>query len=116
MKTRVENQGRGVEDQTTSNNRHGNNRVNGVNKRKKNKLLKLANINARSLCTKMKDLQYIVTKVVEPQLISISESWGKEEIADCNFNLDGYKMYRDDRHQRGGGAILYIKSELNQRE
>ena len=87
-----------------------------MNKRKKNKLLKMANINARSLCNKMKDLEYLVTEVVEPQIISISESWGREDIADCNFNLDGYKMYRDDRHRRGGGAILYIKSELNQRE
>ena len=80
------------------------------------KLLKMANINARSLCNKMNDLEYLVTEVVEPQIISTSESWDRGDIADCNFNLDGYKMYRDDRHRRGGGAILYIKSELNQRE
>ena len=35
---------------------------------------------------------------------------------DSEFNLKGYKMYRDDRERKGGGAILYIKSELDQRE
>ena len=76
----------------------------------------MANINAQSLCNKMNDLEFKVVKVIEPQIISISESWGNDEIDDINFNLEGYKMYRDDRERRGGGAILYIKSELDQRE
>ena len=61
----------------------------------------------------MNELEFKVVKVTEPQIISISETWGNEG---SSFNLDGYKMYRDDRERRGGGAILYIKSELDQRE
>ena len=87
--------------------------VNRINRRKKNKVLRMANINAQSLCNKMNELEFKVVKVTEPQIISISETWGDK---DSNFNLKGYKMYRDGRERKGGGAILYIKSELNQRE
>ena len=96
--------------------RQGNEIVSGVNRRKKNKLLRLANLNAQSLGNKMNEFEFKVMKVIEPQIISITESWGNEGIDDSNFNLKGYKMYRDDRERRGGGAILYIKSELDQRE
>ena len=96
--------------------RQGNDIVSGVNRRKKNKLLRMANINAQSLGNKMNEFEFKVMKVIEPQIISITESWGNEGIDDSSFNLKGYKMYRDDRERGGGGAILYIKSELDQRE
>ena len=90
--------------------------VSGVNRKKKNKLLRLANLNAQSLGNKMNEFEFKVTKVIEPQIISITESWGNEGLDDSVFNLKGYKMYRDDRERRGVGALLYIKSELDQRE
>ena len=96
--------------------RQGNEIVSGVNRKKKNKLLRLANLNAQSLGNKMNEFEFKVTKVIEPQIISITESWGNEGLDDSFFNLKGYKMYRDDRERRGGGALLYIKSELDQRE
>ena len=96
--------------------RQGNEIVSGVNRKKKNKLLRLANLNAQSLGNKMNEFEFKVTKVIEPQIISITESWGNEGLDDSVFNLKGYKMYRDDRERRGGGALLYIKSELDQRE
>ena len=74
----------------------------GVSRRKKNKLLRLANLNAQSLGNKMNEFEFKVTKVIEPQIISITESLGNEGQDDSFFNLKGYKMYRDDRERRGG--------------
>ena len=110
---RSEDEGRGGGNTTNISSSQGNEMVNRTNRRKKNKVLKMMNINAQSLCNKMNELEFKVMKVTEPQIISISESWGHE---DSNFNLEGYKMYRDDRERRGGGAILFIKAELDQRE
>ena len=79
--------------------RQGNEIVSGVNRRKKNKLLRMANINAQSLGNKMNEFEFKVMKVIEPQIISITESWGNEGMDDSNFNLKGYEMYRDDRER-----------------
>ena len=58
-------------------------------------------------------------KLVEnhkPQIISVTESWGKEWINDGIFSLKGYSMYRDDREgKEGGGTILYISNKLEHR-
>ena len=58
-------------------------------------------------------------KLVEtnkPQIISVTESWGKEWINDGIFSLKGYSMYRDDRENKeGGGTILYISNKIEHR-
>ena len=58
-------------------------------------------------------------KLVEthkPQIISVTESWGKEWINDGIFSLKGYSMYRDDRENKeGGGTLLYISNKLEHR-
>ena len=46
--------------------RQGNDIVSGVNRRKKNKLLRMANINAQSLGNKMNEFEFKVMKVIEP--------------------------------------------------
>ena len=54
--------------------------------------------------------------IKKPQIISITETWGKEWIPDGIFTLQGYTMYRSDRKEkRGGGTILYIKENIDQR-
>ena len=54
--------------------------------------------------------------IKKPQIISITETWGKEWIPDGIFTIQGYKMYRSDRKEkRGGGTILYIKENIDQR-
>ena len=49
----------------------------------------------------------------KPQIISVTESWGKEWINDGIFSLKGYTMYRNDREQKGGGTILYVSNKLD---
>ena len=72
-------------------------------------------INAQSLKNKMNEFRILVEER-KPQIISITESWGEEWISDGIFALKGYTMYRDDRNRmRGGGALLYIKDNIEQR-
>ena len=72
-------------------------------------------INAQSLKNKMNEFRVLVEKN-KPQIISITESWGEEWISDGIFALKGYTMYRDDRSRmRGGGALLYISDNIEQR-
>ena len=50
-------------------------------------------------------------KLVEtnkPQIISVTESWGKKWINDGIFSLNGYSMYRDDRENKERGGLYFI--------
>ena len=68
--------------------------------------------NARSIINKREDLEQYV-HCDKPDIIGISESWGREGISDKELNLDGYKMYREDRKDKdGGGVLLYVNSDL----
>ena len=58
----------------------------------------------------------ILVRNTRPNVISITESWGQDWHTDGVFNLDGYTMYRNDRHViRGGGTLLYISNNIEQR-
>ena len=87
----------------------------GVDRSGRGKSLKCMTLNAQSLRYKMEECRkngkdYITS------IISVTESWGQEEIGDEIFNIDGYNMYRDDRKGRiGSGTLLYIKKCLGQR-
>ena len=50
-----------------------------------------------------------------PDIIGITESWASSDISDTEISLTGYDMFRRDRPAdvRGGGVLLYVKSELN---
>ena len=86
-------------------------------RRRKKRQLKWATINARSLVNKMDLLKYEAEEH-SLKIISVTETWGKEKIADCHFEMkeENYKMYRNDRNvKKGGGAILYVSSDIEQR-
>ena len=76
-------------------------------------------MNARSLRNKINDLREFV-KLKNPKIVSVTESWGKEWMCDGSLSLEGYTMYRNDRKgadvdTRGGGTILYVRSDVEQR-
>src|SRR6218665_674166 len=54
-----------------------------------------------------------------PDLIGITESWTKPEMADSEQALDGYRLFRKDRENQrteghgAGGVWLYVKSSFN---
>ena len=95
--------------------RNRNKRKGSSRRRRKNRTIKIMNTNAQSLIQKMTDLQWRVN-LLEPKIISVTETWGKEWIKDGILKLDGYTMYRNDRKEkRGGGSILYINNKLEHR-
>ena len=88
---------------------------NHVRTRRKNKTLKCITLNAQSLVSKMPEFKVIV-RDKRPHIISVTESWGQEWQNDSIFSIEGYTMYRNDRHRiRGGGTILYISNNIEQR-
>ena len=64
---------------------------------------------------KRMELELYVDKE-DPDIIGLTETWAKEEIADSELALDGYVMFRKDRENqttRGyGGVLLYVKSNI----
>src|SRR6218665_3126964 len=79
--------------------------------------LKYFYANVRSIIDieKRMELELFVYKE-EPDIIGLTETWAKEEIADSELALDGYIMFRKDRENqkaRGyGGVLLYVKSSI----
>jgi len=70
--------------------------------------------NARSLVQKM-DYFRATVEAFSPDIIGITESWASSDISDSEISLSGYDMFRRDRpvDVRGGGVLLYVRSELN---
>ena len=67
-------------------------------------------INAQSLKNKLVEFEKLVADI-KPEIISITESWGRKDIGDGIFYHRGYNMYREDRNMRGGEcySILVTK-------
>ena len=54
-------------------------------------------------------------EVLAPNVIGVTESWGTEDMADAEFIIPGYDMFRADRGGglRGGGVLLLVNSAFN---
>lgn len=76
--------------------------------------LKFLYCNARSLNNKF-DFLAATAELYDPHFIGVSESWLQEHIDNAEITLRGYELFRNDRQngQRGGGVLLYVKSELH---
>ena len=85
-------------------------------KKNRNDSIICMTLNAQSLLQK-KDELGLNTQQYKPLIIGVTETWGTGEMEDGSLKLDGYVMYRSDRiGRRGGGTILYVASNLGQRE
>ena len=53
-------------------------------------------------------------RVLEPDIVAITESWVDERISDEELHIEGYGILRKDRKLeiKGGGVILYVKDNL----
>ena len=73
-------------------------------------------INARSILNKIDELRVLVAER-NPDIVGITESWCYNEILDSELELNGYKLYREDRRDtfkgRGGGVLLYISNSIS---
>ena len=75
--------------------------------------MKCLQINARSIINKKEELEAVAYEK-QPDLILITETWAKDKHSIGEVNLKGYDSHRKDRRntERGGGCIIYAKSEL----
>src|SRR6218665_356173 len=91
-----------------------------LNETRGNKVLKCMYANVRSIVSVQKraELEWYINNET-PDIIGITESWTKPEMADSELALDGYRLFRKDpENQRteghgAGGVLLYVKSSFN---
>ena len=75
----------------------------------KSKIL-LGHINARSLPNSIDEIRYILFRT-SFDIFGVSETWLIPGTPKDRVNIDGYKIFRQDRaHKRGGGVALYVKN------
>jgi len=59
----------------------------------------------------------ILTDSNNVDIIEITETWGKADMADGEMEIPGYKFYRKDRaaanNKKGGGVALYVRDTLS---
>jgi hypothetical protein len=71
--------------------------------------LKCVFTNARSLVNKMCELEKLVHDC-KPDIIGIVETWGRDNVTDQVFTIQGYTLYRRDRSEgSGGGIVIYCR-------
>ena len=70
--------------------------------------------NIQSLTQKIDGLRLICSSVQAGiHLLTLSETWLSEQISDTKFSIEGNKIFRLDRANRGGGVAGYAKNELS---
>ena len=74
--------------------------------------LKICHLNVQSLVKKIDEFRYIFEKS-EVDVICISETWFRSDMADSLFKVNGYKLLRSDRSSHGGGVAIYIRSNIS---
>ena len=45
--------------------------------------------------------------------MSFSETWAHKDIADSELEIPGYKLFRRDRGNKGGGLAVYVRNNVN---
>ena len=73
--------------------------------------------NARSLAKGSKrDELRILFEQNNVDIIGITETWGRDDIMDCDFQFPGFKLFCKDRSEindkKGGGVALYVRDCL----
>ncbi|CAI2738740.1 unnamed protein product [Dicrocoelium dendriticum] len=67
--------------------------------------------NAQGLLSKINELR--LRQVANAwDLISITETWLHQEVTDAEVEIAGMSIIRNDRPSRGGGVLLYYRSDL----
>ena len=51
-------------------------------------------------------------RIVDCNIVGITESWGTNDISDAELNLPGFQLFRVDRNTRGGGVLLYVSEGI----
>ena len=88
-------------------------------KETKEKEIKCFYANARSIINRRKRMELeLYVEEEEPDIIGLTETWAKEEMGDCELEIEGYVMFRRDRGKQktkghgAGGVLLYVKNDI----
>ncbi|PIK33157.1 hypothetical protein BSL78_30028 [Apostichopus japonicus] len=68
-------------------------------------------LNARSLTPKMSEVRLIASET-KPSVFGISESWIDDSVTNCEIEIPGFSVIRNDRNRHGGGVCIYVRSSL----
>ncbi len=68
-------------------------------------------INVRSLLPKI-DMVRIWAKSTNVDIMVLSETWLGRSTPDSYIYMEGYNIFRTDRHAKGGGVAIYVKNSL----
>lgn len=69
-------------------------------------------INARSICNKLHTLKVFIA-MYNPDILAVTESWGRPCLLDSLLMQEGYTLFRQDRAGRsGGGVFVLVKHTL----
>jgi hypothetical protein len=64
------------------------------------------------LVNKVEDLKCFIYEQ-NPDIVMVTESWGRDSVDDSSFQIHGYVCKRKDRADRiGGGCLLYIRDNI----
>ena len=80
-------------------------------------MVQLLSTNVRSLVrgSKREELT-ILANEHNIDIIAITETWGRSDILDSEFDIPGFRLYRKDRSEvndkKGGGVALYVANNL----
>ena len=76
--------------------------------------LKLIHQNIRSLGGKIDHLRLLVRELKsEIHLLTLSETWLKEDVGNGECDIPGYRLYRKDRKGNHGGVAVYAREDLS---
>lgn len=80
--------------------------------------LNVAHINAQSIVPRLGAAKFDEIRQVFGKsfvnVLGVSETWCKGHVSSNSINIEGYRLFRNDRlWSRGGGVCLYISETLN---
>ena len=76
----------------------------------------VVHINAQSLLRHFAEFENIFESQTDVHLILVSETWAKPSLPDSLYHLQGFKFFRNDRINKGGGGVgIYSKQEIQLR-
>ncbi len=78
-------------------------------------LFSIIHFNARSLLSKMPELQVLVSSM-KPHVIAVTETWLSPSVPNGAIHINGYNtVYRYDRkdNRRGGGVLLLVRNDVS---
>ena len=76
--------------------------------------LRIIHQNIRSLTHKIDELRNMANEFKsEIHIIALTETWANEQILDGEFEIPVYNIFRKDRDAKGGGVLVFVRSDLS---